>query len=356
MSRLYFALLILIIINHFSCRRDEFGEINVESPAPIFEPNGIWCINEGLLGQGNGDLSFLNLNKRTISNNVFFNIHGFRPGDILCDIFVDDSLIILTVNNSNRIWILRKKDFSIKNVINNIKYPRFIAKFNEGRFLVTAFAHDSMHLIKYQNNQWHLQQIYSENPTENIIIVNDKIFVSHWSNYGGIYSNNSISVYDLHSLNKITSISVGKEPNSMSLDKNNNLWVLCSGGYDNTENPSLWQISPESLQVIKKLVFPYLYSSPFSLTIDPKGQWLYYINKHIYKMHINDNNLPTQPIIISNEQNFYNVNASIENGYLLVADAQNFVTAGFVLVYDDNGNLLQSFQAGIVPSCFRKHK
>lgn len=50
----------------------------------------------------------------------------------------------------------------------------------------------------------------------------------------------------------IDSIQVGIEPNSMVVDRDQNIWVLCSGGYDNEEMPSLWKVNPQNKSVIKK--------------------------------------------------------------------------------------------------------
>lgn len=348
--------LFLIALITVQCRRDDFSEIKPPAPPPLFETDGIWCINEGLLGQGNGEISFINRHRNTISHNVFYSVNGIRPGDILCDMLIDDSLIILTVNNSHRIWIMRKNDAKIIQVIENVRYPRHIAKIGNKRYVISAFAHDSMYVLNYHNGQFAVNRVYTENPTENIIVMNNKVFVSHWSAFGGSYTNRSISIFEIQSLAKIASIQVGKEPNSMVIDRDGFLWILCSGGFDNSEYPTLWKINPQSSQVIKTYTFNQLNSSPFSLSIDPSGEWLYYINTDIYKMHIHQSNLSEQPFIYAQQRNFYQIDASIDENFIFVADAKNFTLPGEILVYDNSGQVQQTFQAGIIPCRFRRHQ
>jgi len=62
----------------------------------------------------------------------------------------------------------------------------------------------------------------------------------------------------------------------MVLDKDNYLWVLCSGGFLNEELPSLWKIDPDNKNVLLHMEFPDINSSPNSLDINKTGDTLYY--------------------------------------------------------------------------------
>ena len=49
----------------------------------------------------------------------------------------------------------------------------------------------------------------------------------------------------------VDEMSVTAEPHSIVLDKNNNIWVLCSGGYMPPCEPALFCINPSKRQILK---------------------------------------------------------------------------------------------------------
>ena len=140
------------------------------------------------------------------------------------------------------------------------------------------------------------------------------------------------------------------EPNSIAVDKNKHIWVLCDGGYSGEEQPVLHCINPSTRLIIKQIPFGVKADVPSCLTIDASGENLFYINTDVYSLSIESENAPTEPIIKSESNYFYGLAISPDNGDIYVADAGDFISNGKVLRYNKNGNLLKSINAGICPS------
>jgi hypothetical protein len=336
-----------------SCRRDDFSEVRPTEIVPKFKSGGIWIVNEGLFGWANGEISFIDLQEDTIFNGIFAASNNIQAGDIPFDLLPDEETILLTVNNSDRIWILSKEDFTIKTYLQSIKSPRHIEKYGPNQYAVSSFANDSLYFIDMRESSPVVTAIYTGKSTEKLLYFGNILYAANWSSYGSDPLNNSIQIIDVLNKTLIGSIQVGKEPNSMVKDKNNNIWVLCSGGYMNEENPRLCKISTITNTVISVFEFPLITQSPFSLSVSKDGDYLYYINEHIYRMSIYDYALPTSPLIASDDMNFYSVNASMFADSIVVADAGNYQTAGKVLIYMTTGQEASRFQAGIIPSVMK---
>jgi len=59
--------------------------------------------------------------------------------------------------------------------------------------------------------------------------------------------------------------------------------VLCTGGFDNYEAPSLLRIDPDLLMVEKVYSFTQGKDTPSRLCINPSGDTLYYLNNAFIK-------------------------------------------------------------------------
>ena len=185
-----------------------------------------------------------------------------------------------------------------------------------------------------------------------MLLYNNTVFVCNWSQYYVHQNNNTVQVINTTTDKLIDSIVVGKEPNSMVMDKNNKLWVLCSGGYNNEEIPSLVCINPNTLSVEKTLLFASKYLSPTSLDINPTKDTLYYVSNDIYKMSINETAIPLTPFIKKGTRLFYSLAVSPSTNELFISDAIDYTQNGFVFRFDANGNVMDSVRAGITPSWF----
>ncbi len=83
------------------------------------------------------------------------------------------------------------------------------------------------------------------------------------------------------------------EPESMVVDRNNMLWVLCNGGWARENFAELDGINTATDEIEKKLVFADKQESPSCLRIDGNGETLYYLDNGLRKMSISSSQLPS---------------------------------------------------------------
>jgi hypothetical protein len=139
----------------------------------------------------------------------------------------------------------------------------------------------------------------------------------------------------------------------MVTDKNGNLWVLCSGGYLNEENPTLWKIDAVSRQLLAKFTFDDINTNPDNLERNVSGDSLFFLNRGVYKMAITDNSLPDQAFIQEDGgQYFLYLGVDPVNGAIFTSDALDYTKNGFVFRYGANGNFLGQLDVGIIPGPF----
>jgi YVTN family beta-propeller protein len=189
-----------------------------------------------------------------------------------------------------------------------------------------------------------------------MLLADGKVFAAFWSNYGFSYlENNKLVVIDASTDQVIDSVFVGKEPNSMMLDKDGKLWVLCSGGFASEAYPSLWQIDPESLNILSTFNFTDISTSPTSLCIDGAGETLFFLNQGIYSMSIYDTILPALPLISEDEHLFYSLAINPKSNEIFATDAIDYQQRGLILRYQPDGTSVDSFSAGLIPGAMTYH-
>ncbi len=190
-----------------------------------------------------------------------------------------------------------------------------------------------------------------DNSSEYILKYKNKVFISNWSN------GKSVQVIDSDSDELVFNIETVKQPKNIIIDKNNKLWVLCDGGYtgiENQENAAILKINPDNYKIEKKYVFNSIEDYPLDMAIDAEGENLYYINKHIFKMKIDANELPTTPFINNNNRLFYSLDIS-DNSIIYLSNAIDYQQNGYVFRYQNNGTEIDSYKVGINPGayCFK---
>jgi len=168
------------------------------------------------------------------------------------------------------------------------------------------------------------------------------LFSAHWS--GG----NTITVTDLASGEVIKTINVGLEPESMVVDRNGKLWVLCTGGWQGEEIPRIFRINTSTLEKEAELSFRTVNDNPSSLTSNAAGDTLYYLDEGVRRMPVTASMLPAEPYIPAGNRLYYKLMAC-PGGKVAVTDAIDYQQKGDLLLFSSSGELSDSEQAGIIP-------
>jgi len=314
-----------------------------------FHP-GVFIINEGNFGGGNGSVSYLDLIESKMYNHVFQEINGIPLGDIPQSMFITDSLGFIIVNNSAKIEVVNMDDFKSVNTISGFSSPRHILPVSDSIAYVSDMFSGSISVVNL-NNFAITKTIETGMSTEQMIKIDDEIFVANWMNGNKILVINPI-IDEI-----IDSIEVIIEPNSMVMDKNQKLWVLCSGGYLK-EMPAILRIDPATREKEKTFRFSVLESSPSHLCINGSGDTLYFLNnaglparRGIFQMSVSDLEIPSEPLV-QTEKLFYTIGIDPENGIIYAADAVDYQQKGKVFRYLPDAALKDSFDVDIIPGSF----
>lgn len=308
-----------------------------------FKP-GVFIINEGNFGWGNGSVSFFDRADSKVYNHLFQKANDRALGDVPQSMFIMDSLGFIVVNNSGKVEVINMESFISVNTITGLTSPRYFLPVSESIAYVSDLYSGSVTLVRLDDFTI-IKTIETGMSTEQMIKIGDELFVANWS--GG----NKILVIDIVEGKLVDTIAVIMEPNSMVLDKHRKLWVLCSGGFLNEEMPGIIRIDPVTREKEKIFRFSMLESSPSHLCINGSGDTLYYLNNGIFQMPVTETEIPSDPLV-QNGKLFYSIGIDPESGIIYAADAIDYQQKGKVFRYMPEGALKDSFDVDIIPGFF----
>ncbi len=320
--------------------------------------DGVFILNEGLIGTENSEVSFLDTGG-TLENNIFSAQNGgMALGDTGQGMGLTEDFAYVVLNYSNEIKVVNRTTFEfLATITDQIELPRHIAFF-EGNGYVTNWGDpgntddDFVAVIDLATNTVTGTISVAEGP-EVILEKNGKLFVAHKGGYG---YGNTISVIDAIT-EEVTSLDVADVPSAIKLD-DSHLYVLCSGKQAWTGDETAGGLYVFDLSDFQNVtVYPFEISEhPEFLGLDDTD--LYYVlNADIYKMELGANALPVSPFIetISNGVQIpYGFNKIDDKLYL--ADAVDYVSAGKVYVYGEDGSFEADYSVGPLPNSFHKYQ
>jgi DNA-binding beta-propeller fold protein YncE len=321
-----YAVLISIL---FSCSKT--SDNNGDS---YLAGSGVFILNEGNFFGGTGSLSFYSYDSAKMYNDIFAKVNGRPLGSVPNAMYITGSKAYIVVNNSGKIEVVNLDAMESIGTINKLNSPRNMAFINAGKAYVTSLYSDSLTIVNLNTNTIS-GYINLRRTSESVLISDNMAYVSNWS--GG----REIMVINVLNDKVTDSISVGNEPESMVLDKYKKLWVLCNGGWSRQNFAELNVINTATNKVEKKIVFPSKTQSPTSLTIDSKGETLYYLEKGVHQME--------------GSRLFYKLGINPLNNDVVVSDAVDYQQKGSVMIFRNDGTPVDTEKADIIPGslCFK---
>lgn len=308
---------------------------------------GVFVICEGNYGWKNSSVSYINNETFKISNSIIFNSQN-SLGDIAQSMIIIDSLGFIAVNNSDKVEAININSMKRIKSITGIISPRYMIKISNEKVIASSLYSNYIYVISLKDLSVS-GKIYVGCTTEKLFKYNNKIFATNWS------MGNKIAIVDIESESLERYIYTGKEPSNIVLDKDKKIWVLCSGGYDNSDFAKLLKINPENYFIEKVFTFPDKFQRPSELTISKNKDSLYYICGSVFCMNISSTELPASPLISSHGKNFYGLDADSLSGTIYLSDAKNYISQGIIYTFRSNGIPQDTFIAGVNPGdfCFK---
>ena len=346
-SILFTALALATVL--FSCKKED------DKPTPTPPGGGgtpsdhrVLVCNEGPFAAGTGTISLLNITTGESHHLVFEEANGFPLGNIVQSAHRYQDEVYVVVNNAGKIEVASANNFVSVTTIENLGQPRYMVSHDEKGY-VSDWASGGVHVVDMPSHTVTTTIETGPGP-ERLIVHDNNVWVA---NSGGFSTAQTVSVIDANAQSLSATISVGDNPNSLVADADGHVRVLCRGvgSWPDPEAEtagSIWVLDATTNEVVTSLSFPSATDHPSSLTTNSTGTVFYYLlGGNVYRMGIDDANLPDEPWI---EGSFYALGYHHEADVLLAGDAVDFQQDGVVRMYSPQGVQNGAYTAGVIPT------
>lgn len=337
---LYYLFLVLVISILSSCKSDK-PEDEIKPVIDLHSEHGIYVVNEGNFQFGNASISYYNQDNRSVVEDLYKHVNQHQLGDVCQSMTLINGWYYIVVNNSQKIEIINPDNFERANTITGLVSPRYIIPVSSSKAYVSDFKSHRVSIINLSNHS-KIGEIPIHGWTEEMYMLYGKVYIANMKND---------QLYIVNAVNDALedSIVVAQCPSSMVEDKNGKLWVLCQGDASIHKAGALFCINPQNKAIEKRFDFTTA-DAPMHLTTNDTHDTLYYINKNIYQMPIEEGNLPNQYLIDGNNKNFYGLSIEPKTGRLFIADAIDYIQKGKIYSYNSKGTAIGEFKVGLIPS------
>lgn len=352
MKILNLIILASVALLYTSCKDDDDNII----PSPD-TTNGVFVVNEGSFGAGNGSVSYLSLTTGVMTNNLFENVNGFPLGDVAQSMTIHNGHAYVIVNNSQKVEVLKSTDFTSLHTIGGLMGPRYMVAAGNKGYISDWFANE----IKVVDLTSHTitKSIPVGNGPEQMAIIGNVLFVT---NVGGFGMDSTVSIINLTSETNVGTLQVGTNPNSIVTDANGKMWVLCGGstgpdyigGTADDIAGSLYKINPLNFTTEMKFEMA-TFMHPVKLQTNGTKTDLYFLagtdgyTGKIMKLDINATTL--NPLLFANKE-FYGLGIDPVSGIVYGGNVPGFTQNGYIFRYSTSANLVDSMEVGIAPNWF----
>ncbi len=325
--------------------------------------------NTGLTPAGSGTLTSYNPELQVPNNNAFQKANTYAMGAGLNSILVDGDKTFLVMGGNSEIIVVNTSNYKVVKRFTGFSTPRHIVKATNNKYYVSDWQEEGVHVL-YYNQKSPTKFIYTGLGPERMLIKDDLLFVAN-SGGPGTIADSTVTVINTNVDTVTTDLQVAFKPNSMQIDNRNQLWVLCAGIQDaldplNSLPGQLMSFDlskdslayyPDSIISIDTLDLKLTNNQlrPHDLVINKAGDILYFIDNengndgNILLHRVQNPNLKQTPFI---QGFFYSLGYDMVQEELYGGSPGNYLLNGEVHRYRENGNQIDFFTAGIIPSCF----
>jgi hypothetical protein len=338
-----------------SCKKLEMAD----SGTPGLYSSGIFITNEGPFGAGTGTVSFLDRTKKTVSEDIFQVVNNRPLGNVVQSMEVIGDKAYIVVNNSNKIEVVNAATFTSSGSIKNLEFPRYIISGGNGKAYISQWSSTGSVAVLQLSNSQIIKTIPLASGPEHMLMKDNKLYVVCT---GGFGSENILSVINTQTDQVVQTLVIGDSPNSLVLDANNKIWVLCGGKKVYEPAPSyaldtvastagsLYRISANTGAIETYFSFTSKSKLPSNLCINKSGDQLFFNGGDgVYTMLVKDSKLPNKSIV---SKVFYTLGLDPLSGYLYGSDPIDYQGKGKIYKYAPDGTELDHFSAGVIPGNF----
>jgi len=311
---------------------------------PDAKTKKVWIVNEGLFNFGNASVDVYLPDSQKVFNDVYFNANAKTLGDVGQSITFTDNAAYVVVNNSGKIVVLNKTTFKEERVISIPQSsPRYMHFVSDDLAYVTELYAKKIWLINPLTGAL-LDNITTAGWTEQIVAKGSELFIAQRTRLNDTYVAN-VLVVNTTTKQVVNTIALPTEPNSMVL-KDNTVYVLCSADDSLAKNASLVKINTDT-KATSTLEFA-AGKKPGLLRLDTKNNRLLWRDGDVFQMPVSATALAAGVLIAGSGKNIYTMNIDPNNADVYIADAHDYVQASTVYRHASNGDLIQTFKAGVI--------
>ncbi len=354
-----FVYVFLLSVLFGACKKVEDPQKNSSIISSSTFAQGVFITNEGPFGSGTGTVSFYDRKLNTVRADIFQEVNNRPLGNVVQSMEIIGDKAYIVVNNANKIEVVNASTFKSVGSIANLEYPRYILSDGKGKAYISQWSSPGRIAVVQLDNLKILKTIVVADGPERMLLFGDKLYVV---NTGGFGSENKVSVINTLTDELEQNITTGDSPNSLVLDANHKIWILCGGKKVYAGAPSyeldtaastagsLLMLDAISGQIEKSLSFSSKVLFPSNLCLNKeKNQLFFNGGDGVYAMKISDAVLPQQSIV---NKVFYSLAYDTVSTYLYGSDPLDYQGKGEVYRYNSYGMEIDHFQAGIIPGNF----
>ncbi len=348
----FFGLIAMVvaIIASQSCMKWEYGteeDFRVSS-------SGLFICNEGNFQYGNATLSYYDPATKQVENEVFYRANAMKLGDVAQSMVIRNGIGWVVVNNSHVVFAIDANTFKEVGRITDLTSPRYIHFLSDEKAYITQIWDNRIFIV---NPKRYEVTGYIDVPnmtmesgsTEQMVQLGKYVYVNCWS-----YQNRILKI-DTETDRVVAELTVGIQPTSLMLDKNNKLWTITDGGYEGSpyghESPSLYRIDTETFTIEQQFRFDFG-DWPSEVQLNGTRDKIYWLNDDVWEMDVEADRVPVRPFLPYNGTLYYGLTIDPTSGDVYIADAIDYVQQGKVYRYSKDRELLDEFYVGIIPGAF----
>lgn len=294
---------------------------------------------------GQRSLSFYDPAARSVENEIFIRANGMKLGDVAQSMTLHKGRGYVVVNNSGAVYVIDPATFRVTGVIEGVVSPRYIHFPNDTTAYITDLYDPRITVVDSRSNRIRGRiPMNGHKSTEQMVQWGDEVFVNCWS------YDDKILVVDAARETLVDSIEVGRSLRRWSSTASAN------SGPSPTDAPQAFRRrSTASTPPRAASSQTYTFAAgdhPSSVTLNGTRDTLYFINRDVWRMRIDAEELPVTPFLPYTQTTYYEVAVDPLTSEVYVADAIDYVQHGVVYRFTARGAAVDTIRVGITPGSF----
>lgn len=367
--------LLLLLLGLSSCRTDEFEEqiipatwTKVTEGVSNGEIKGFFLLNEGNMGNNKASLDYFDYETGYYMKNIFAELNPSivkELGDVGNDLQIYGNKLYAVINCSNFVEVMDLSTAKHQAVISipNCRYIVFKDQFAYVSSYAGPVAIDPNARLGYVAKvDTATMKVVGEcvvgYQPEEMVIVDNKLYVANSGGYRVPNYDNTISVIDLATFTETKKIEVAINLHRLEKDNRGNIYVSSRGDYYGV--PSKTFILDPRTETVSDILNP-LPSSNMTFCNDflylYSTQWSYVTNSNeisYAKVDARTQRVVTKNLITDGTDRQiavpYGIAVNPENNEFFATDAKNYVTPGTLYCFHADGTKKWEVETGDIPA------